>query len=80
MELERFKEWLPLVVDCLPDEEAEVVTALFWERASLRVIAARLDWKLPGGDWDAKKVERVRDQAFHRITHLAQRVGLEVAE
>lgn len=78
MDLERFKEWLPLVVDSLPNEEGEVLTALFWEQTSLRVVAARLGWRLPGGDWDGKKVERVRDQALARIAELATRLNLEV--
>lgn len=79
MDLARFKEWLPLVVDSLPNEEAEVITALFWEQASLRTVAKRLDWRLPGGDWDGKKVERVRDVALARIAELAARLDLEVA-
>lgn len=79
MDLTRFKEWLPLVVDSLPHEEAEVITALYWEQASLRTVARRLDWRLPGGDWDGKKVERVRDVALARIGELAARLNLEAS-
>lgn len=79
MDLERFKEWLPMVVDALPPEEAEVLTGLFWEQASLRTIAQRLGWRLSGGGWDGKKVERVRDQALERIAGLAKRLEVEVA-
>lgn len=68
---ERFKEdWVPVMVDYLPEPEREVVTALFWEQVSLRAVAARLGWRLPGGDWDAKKVERMRASALSRIERL----------
>lgn len=68
---ERFKEdWLPIIVDYLPDDEREVVTSLFWEGASLRRIASRLGWSLTTGDLDAKRVERARDQALARLGAL----------
>lgn len=72
MNVSRYKEALSIVVDWLPDDEAEVVTALFWEQTSLRTVAERLGWRLPGGDLDAKKVERTRDVAFARIAALVE--------
>lgn len=71
-ELLRFKDGLAHVVDWLPHPEREVVTALFWEQASLRTVAERLGWRLPGGDYDGKKVERVCAFAVARIGKLAE--------
>lgn len=71
-ELLRFRDGLATVVDWLPHPEREVVTALFWEQASLRTVAERLGWRLPGGDYDGKKVERVCAVAGARMARLAE--------
>ena len=70
MSLGRLKEGLPFLVDWLPYPEDEVVTALYWEQATLRTVAERLGWRLPGGDLDAKKVERTCTTALNRIESL----------
>lgn len=80
-DLERFKTLIPYIVDMLPDEdEVDVINALFWERATLREVAERKDWVLSSGEFDGKKVERVRDRALARIESLADAAGVEVAK
>lgn len=69
---EDFKESLGLIVEWLPQPEQEVVTRLYWERASMRDIARQLDWVLPGGDVDVKRVERTSEKAFRRIRALLE--------
>lgn len=74
------KDWLPLLVDQLPYEEKEVLLSLYWEQASLRVVAARLGWRFSTGGWDAPRVERTRDRALARIEGMVPELSFLLDE
>ena len=54
------RDWLPLVIDSLPQRERDVINAVYYERVSLRVIARR------NGE-DKKSVQRTLERAIGRI-------------
>jgi hypothetical protein len=66
------KELLPLLVDALPPRELEVVNALFWEGASVRVVALRMNLLDKRGRPDGKAVSRIRDRALKRLGEVLE--------
>lgn len=63
--IEDLRHILGEIVDALPSDEAEVVTALHWERLSLSDVAQRLGVK-------KSRVVSLRDRAYRRIRGLVE--------
>ena len=59
------RELMATAVDMLPDEEREVINALFFERASYRTIAMRMDCS-------TTKIIDLKNQALQSLKTLIE--------
>jgi DNA-directed RNA polymerase specialized sigma24 family protein len=60
------RELIAIAVDLLPEDERDVINALFFERASYRTIAVRMDCS-------TTKVIDLRNQALKSLQNLIEK-------
>lgn len=64
------RELIATAIDGLPEDEREIINALFFERVSYRILAQRLNCS-------TTKVIDVRDQALKSLKALIEKPGTD---